>query len=114
MAYIRKWHGKWQVFVRRKKVRAIKSFLRKGDAVKWAYKTEAQIETGSYLNVKKQERLNEIKLSNLLDIFFDKTNFNLIGWQTIDIYQNLNITYLSSIITNQILKNNLFKLPETN
>jgi len=73
MAYIRKWHGKWQVFVRRKKVRAIKSFAKKGDATKWAYKVEAQIETGSYLNVKKQERLNEIKLSNLLDIFFDKT-----------------------------------------
>ena len=54
------------------------------------------------------------KNENKINIFFDKTNFNLIGWQTIDIYQNLNITYLSSIIKNQILKNNLFKLPETN
>ena len=72
MAHIRKHHGKWLAFVRRKKVRAIKSFASKGDATRWAYRTEAQIETGSYNAIKKQERLNEIKLSELLDIFFDK------------------------------------------
>ena len=33
-----------------------------------------------------------------INIFFDKDTFNLIGWQTIDIYQNLSITFLSSII----------------
>ena len=63
MANIKKHYGKWQARVRRKKIVAIKSFLRKGDAVKWAYKTEAQIETGQYLTVKKQERLNEINYS---------------------------------------------------
>ena len=49
--------------------------------------------------------------NNEINIFFNKDNYNLIGWQTIDIYQNLNITYLSSIIKNQKLKKNLFKLP---
>ena len=73
MANIKKHYGKWQARVRRKKIVAIKSFLRKGDAVKWAYRTEAQIETGTYLTIKKQERLNEIKLGELMDIFFDKT-----------------------------------------
>ena len=52
------------------------------------------------------------KNNNEINIFFDKIKFNLIGWQTIDIYQNLNITYISSIQKNRILKKNLFKLPE--
>ena len=73
MAHIRKHYKKWQAVVRRKGLRVEKSFLRKGDATKWAYQIEAQIETGSYLTIKKAERLNEIKLGELLDIFFDKT-----------------------------------------
>jgi len=73
MAHIRKHRKKWQAIVKRKNIRAQKSFLRKSDASKWAYKVEAQIETGTYLTIKKQERLNEIKLGELLDIFFDKT-----------------------------------------
>ena len=54
------------------------------------------------------------KNDNEINIFFDKIKFDLIGWQTIDIYQNLNITYISSIQKNRILKKNLFKLPEKN
>ena len=54
------------------------------------------------------------KNDNEINIFFDKIKFNLIGWQTIDIYQNLNITYISSIQKNRILKKNLFKIPEKN
>ena len=73
MAYIRKFKRKWQALVRRKKIHVTKSFWKKGDATRWAYQVEAQIETGSYLTIKKQERLNEIKLSELLDIFFNKT-----------------------------------------
>ena len=49
-----------------------------------------------------------------INIFFDKNNHNLVGWQTLDIYQNLSITYLSSIKKNQILKENIFKLPSIN
>ena len=73
MATFKKHFGKWQARVRKKNISVAKSFLRKGDATKWAYKVEAQIETGTYLTIKKQERLNEIKLGELLDIFFDKT-----------------------------------------
>ena len=63
MATIRKLRRKWQALVRRGKIVVAKSFWKKSDASKWAYQIEAQIETGSYLTLKKQERLNEIKLS---------------------------------------------------
>ena len=49
-----------------------------------------------------------------INVFFDKKTFNLIGWQTVDIYQNINVTYLSSILINQQIKTNLFKLPTQN
>ncbi len=55
-----------------------------------------------------------LKSGNEINIFFDKNNYNFIGWQTIDIYQNLNITFLSSIEKNQKLSKNLFKLPSQN
>ena len=64
-----------------------------------------------------QEKLinfNFVEKENEINIFFDITNHNLVGWQTLDIYQNLSITYLNSIIINQKLKENLFKLPERN
>ena len=61
-----------------------------------------------FINYQFNERDNEI------NIFFDKLNYNLIGWQTSDIYQNLSITFISSIIKNQNLKKNLFNLPRQN
>ena len=57
---------------------------------------------------------NFLENENEINLFFDKKSFNLIGWQTIDIYQNLSITYLSSITKNLKLKKNLFKLPDRN
>tara|TARA_B100000963_G_scaffold158790_1_gene138216 strand:+ start:582 stop:1127 length:546 start_codon:yes stop_codon:yes gene_type:complete len=51
---------------------------------------------------------------NKINVFFDKNTFNLIGWQTLDIYQNLSITYINSITKNQKLQKNLFKLPVQN
>jgi len=51
---------------------------------------------------------------NEINVFFDNKTFNLIGWQTKDIYQNMNITYLSSIQINQKVDRNLFKLPIQN
>ena len=57
---------------------------------------------------------NFFENENEINLFFDKKTFNLIGWQTVDIYQNLSITFLSSIIKNQKLKNNLFNLPKRN
>ena len=73
MATIRKLRRKWQAIVRRGKIVVAKSFWKKSEASQWAYKIESQIETGSYLTIKKAERLNEIKLKELLDIFYDKT-----------------------------------------
>ena len=55
-----------------------------------------------------------VEIENEINIFFDKKKFNLIGWQTKDIYQNINITYLSSIKKNQQVNKNLFKLPRQN
>ena len=75
MAHIRKHRRKWQAIVKRKKIRVQKYFLRKLDSNKWAYKIEAQIESGTYLTLKKQERLNEIKLSELLNFMKDKKFF---------------------------------------
>jgi outer membrane lipoprotein-sorting protein len=69
---------------------------------------EEKIIDGSYINYTILENENEI------NIFFDTQTFNLIGWQTKDIYQNLNITFLSFIKTNQIISKNLFKLPSQN
>jgi outer membrane lipoprotein-sorting protein len=59
-----------------------------------------------YLNFELLENNNKI------NIFFDKETFNLIGWQTEDIYQNLVITFISSIKINKKINDNIFVLPE--
>jgi outer membrane lipoprotein-sorting protein len=76
--------------------------------------------------VKKIVRLNEkiLDKTNInfsivqndieINVFFDNISFNLVGWQTKDIYQNFNITYLSSIQKNQQVNKDLFKLPSHN
>ncbi|MDA8691346.1 outer membrane lipoprotein carrier protein LolA, partial [Candidatus Pelagibacter bacterium] len=51
---------------------------------------------------------------NEIIIFFDNQSFDLIGWQTKDIYQNTNITILSSIKKNEIIEKDIFKLPIQN
>ena len=55
-----------------------------------------------------------LKNDNEINIFFDKKNFYLIGWQTLDVYQNLNITFLHSLKRNQKLKKDAFRLPNSN
>ena len=61
-----------------------------------------------YLNFKIIENNKEI------NIFFDKKSLNLIGWQTEDIYQNLSITFISSVKINQKINNKIFILPKNN
>ena len=69
-----------------------------------------------------EERIIDEKLVNFtilekdneINIFFDKETYELIGWQNTDIYQNFNITYLSSIRKNRVLPKNLFKIPSQN
>ena len=51
---------------------------------------------------------------NEINVFFDKATYDLVGWQTVDIYQNISITYLSSIRKNRKLKKELFLLPKKN
>ena len=55
-----------------------------------------------------------IENDNEIDVFFDIKTFNLIGWKTRDIYQNTNITYLSSIEINKEITKNLFRIPSQN
>ena len=76
--------------------------------------------------IQKIENLREKKLGesfinfeiveedSAINIFFDNENFDLVGWQTKDIYQNLNVTYLSSIKKNHKVDKDLFKLPAQN
>ena len=49
-----------------------------------------------------------------INIFFDNQTYDLIGWQNTNVYQNYNITFLSSIRKNRILSKNLFKIPIQN
>ena len=51
---------------------------------------------------------------NSVNIFFDKKTLNIIGWQNIDIYQNLVITYLFDLKINLPLRKDQFKLPSIN
>ena len=55
-----------------------------------------------------------VENDNEINVFFDIKTFNLVGWKTRDIYQNTNITYLSSIETNKEITKNLFKIPSQN
>jgi outer membrane lipoprotein-sorting protein len=55
-----------------------------------------------------------IENNNEINIFFDKKDLNLVGWQTKDIYQNLSITFISSVKKNQKIDNKIFNLPQNN
>ena len=70
--------------------------------------SDERIIEDKFINYSFSEKDDEI------NIFFDKNNYELIGWQTLDIYQNLSITFISSIVKNQKLEKNLFKIPKQN
>ena len=72
--------------------------------IKKINESNARIVQKKFINFKFTENENEI------NIFFDINNFSLLGWQTLDIYQNLSITYLSSISVNKNLKRDLFNI----
>ena len=69
---------------------------------------EERIVDNSLINFTIKEGDNEI------NIFFDKQTYDLVGWQNVDLYQNFNITFLSSIRKNRVLSKNLFKIPNRN
>ena len=82
--------------------------LDKDFMIKRINELDARIVQEKFINFRFTENENEI------NVFFDINNFGLLGWQTLDIYQNLSITYLSSISVNKNLKRNLFNLPDRN
>ena len=59
-----------------------------------------------YLNFTILENNNEI------NIFFDKKTSKIVGWQTQDIYQNLVITFISSVKINKKINDDIFILPK--
>jgi len=61
-----------------------------------------------FINFKFIENENEIS------VFFNQKNYDLIGWQTTDVYQNLSMTFLSSISKNININENIFNLPDQN
>ena len=50
---------------------------------------------------------------NKINIFFDKNTYDLVGWQTEDIYQNLVITFIYNLVKNSKIDKKLFILPKT-
>jgi len=72
------------------------------------YNLNGRIVNENLINFRILEKNNEIS------IFFDKQSYNLVGWQNIDMYQNFNITFISSIRKNRVLSKNLFKIPSQN
>ena len=69
---------------------------------------EPKIISNKYLNFTIFEGNNKI------NIFFDKSTLILTGWQTEDIYQNLSITFISSVEINKKVNDNIFILPLNN
>ena len=69
---------------------------------------EERIVDGSLINFTIKE--NDLEIN----VFFNKENYDLIGWQNTDLYQNFNITYLSSIRKNRIISKDIFKIPAQN
>ena len=52
--------------------------------------------------------------NNKINIFFNKENFKLVGWQVEDIYQNLAVTYIFNAEINKNIDEKIFKLPANN
>ena len=50
--------------------------------------------------------------NNKINIFFNKENFEIAGWQIEDIYQNLAVTYIFKSLINNNINEKIFKLPK--
>ena len=87
---------------------ALNLILNKNYLISKINNLNARIIDNNLINFTISENENEI------NIFFDNQTFDLTGWQNTDIYQNFNITFISSIRKNRVLKKNLFKLPLQN
>jgi len=82
--------------------------LDKNFLIEKIYKISERIIDENLINYTIKEKDYEIS------IFFDKQNYDLIGWQNKDMYQNFNITFISGIRKNRLIPKNLFKIPTRN
>jgi outer membrane lipoprotein-sorting protein len=82
--------------------------LDKNFLIKKIYNLKEAVLDNSFISFIINENDNEI------NIFFEKTTSNLMGWQTKDIYQNVSITLLSLIKKNEIVDEDLFTIPLQN
>ena len=82
--------------------------LDKNFLIKKIYNLKETVLDNSFISFIINENDNEI------NVFFEKTTSNLIGWQTKDIYQNVSITLLSLIKKNEIIDEDLFTIPLQN
>ena len=82
--------------------------LDKNFLIKKIYNLKESVLDNSFISFIINENDNEI------NVFFEKTTSNLIGWQTKDIYQNVSITLLSSVKKNEIIDEDLFTIPLQN
>ena len=87
---------------------ALNLILDKNFLINKIYDLEERIVDNSLINFTIFDKDYEI------NIFFDKQTYDLVGWQNTDIYQNFNITFLSSVRKNRVLSKNLFKIPTQN
>ena len=72
------------------------------------YSLEESIIDNSYI------KYTIIENENKIDVFFDVSTLDLIGWQTKDIYQNTALTLINFISKNQNIEKKLFRLPIQN
>jgi len=72
------------------------------------YKSQGKLINNKYYEFKIKDK------NYLINIFFDSKNYELVGWQTEDIYQNLVITFVYDLKINAKIKKKKFKLPENN
>ncbi len=87
---------------------ALNLILDKNFLINKIYNLEKRIVDKNLINFKILHNKNEI------NVFFDKQSYDLVGWQNTDMYQNFNITFISSIRKNRVLSKNLFKIPSQN
>jgi len=82
--------------------------LNKNYIIKQMEKIDGKLVNDKYFNFLLKNSGSEI------NIFFDKKSYELIGWQTEDIYQNLVVTYIYNIKKNKNIKKKYFQLPPLN
>ena len=67
---------------------------------------EMKIINDKYLNFSIESK------NSTINIYFDKVNYNIVGWQTEDIYQNLAVTFIYNLKINEKIDEKYFRLPK--